>query len=221
MREWGPFPGGVPDPNRSGLFEYLNAGKYGTTVDLEADASAASRLIADAHVLVEALGPGMLDRLGLGVRVLEALRPGLVVVRISDFGHRGPLRDRVATPLTVQAASGWINTRDPDRPPVQAGARISEYVAGGYGALGALTALRTLSSNTTASRRGGRVGAGVAAVDASVPDADGREDAKPRHACHHQIRADDGDRPRRGRLDRDQLPDRAALARCVRDARSA
>src|SRR4029079_8092514 len=26
MREWGPFPGGVPDPNRSGLFEYLNAG---------------------------------------------------------------------------------------------------------------------------------------------------------------------------------------------------
>jgi len=149
MREWGPFPGGVPDPNRSGLFEYLNAGKYGTTVDLEADASAASRLIADAHVLVEALGPGMLDRLGLGVRVLEALRPGLVVVRISDFGHRGPLRDRVATPLTVQAASGWINTRDPDRPPVQAGARISEYVAGGYGALGALTALRTLSSNTT------------------------------------------------------------------------
>ena len=86
----------MPDPNRSGLFEYLNAGKYGTTVDLEADASAASRLIADAHVLVEALGPGMLDRLGLGVRVLEALRPGLVVVRISDFGHRGPLRDRVA-----------------------------------------------------------------------------------------------------------------------------
>jgi crotonobetainyl-CoA:carnitine CoA-transferase CaiB-like acyl-CoA transferase len=25
MRGWGPFPGGVPDPNRSGLFEYLNA----------------------------------------------------------------------------------------------------------------------------------------------------------------------------------------------------
>ena len=59
----------------------------------------------------------------------------------------GRLCDRDATPLTVQAASGWVNNRDPDRPPVQAGARISEYVAGGYAALGALTALRAQSAN--------------------------------------------------------------------------
>jgi len=42
-----------------------------------------------------------------------------------------------------------VNLRDLNRPPVQAGARIAEYVAGGYAALGALTALRTVSSNTT------------------------------------------------------------------------
>ena len=108
MRGWGPFPGGVPDPNRSGLFEYLNAGKHGTTVDLENDTSIASRLIADAHVLVEALPPGTLDRWGFDVHALAALSPGLVVVRISDFGQHGPLRDRVATPLTMQAISGWI-----------------------------------------------------------------------------------------------------------------
>ena len=42
----------------------------------------------------------------------------------------------------MQAISGWISARDPDRPPVQAGARIAEYVAGAYAALGALTALR-------------------------------------------------------------------------------
>ena len=66
-----------------------------------------------------------------------------MVVRISDFGQTGPLRGRDATQLTVQAASGWVNNRDPHRPPVQAGGRISEYVAGGYAALAALTALRT------------------------------------------------------------------------------
>ena len=60
---------------------------------------------------------------GSTLRCLEALNPGLVVVRISDFGQHGPLRDRDATPLTVQAASGWVNNRDPDRPPVQAGAQ--------------------------------------------------------------------------------------------------
>jgi crotonobetainyl-CoA:carnitine CoA-transferase CaiB-like acyl-CoA transferase len=149
LRNWGPFPGGVPDPHRSGLFEYLNAGKLGTTVDLETDASVAGRLIERAHLLVEALPPGALDRSGLDAHALRMLNPDLVVVRIADFGQNGPLRDRDATPLTVQAASGWVNSRDPDRPPVQAGARISEYVAGGYGALGALTALRTLSTRAS------------------------------------------------------------------------
>ena len=149
LRNWGPFPGGVPDPHRSGLFEYLNAGKLGTTVDLETDASVAGRLIERAHLLVEALPPGALDRSGLDAHALRMLNPDLVVVRIADFGQNGPLRDRDATPLTVQAASGWVNNRDPDRPPVQAGARISEYVAGGYGALGALTALRTLSTRAS------------------------------------------------------------------------
>ena len=145
LRRWGPFPGGVADPDRSGLFEYLNAGKLGATLDLESDASAAGRLIAHAHLLVDGMRPGALDRAGLDAHTLSVLNPDLVVVRISDFGQNGPLRDRVATPLTIQAASGWVNRRDPDRPPVQAGARISEYVAGSYAALGALTALRTQS----------------------------------------------------------------------------
>ena len=149
LRRWGPFPGGVADPNRSGLFEYLNAGKLGATIDFDNDSSEARNLIAQADVLVDALPPGTLDRMGLDVPALDALRPRLVVVRISNFGQYGPLRDRDATPLTVQAAAGWVNNRDPDRPPVQAGARISEYVAGGYGALGALTALRTVRTNAS------------------------------------------------------------------------
>jgi len=149
MRGWGPFPGGVPDPDCSGLFEYLNAGKHGATLDLTCAGglSRVRRLIADAHVLVEALPPGTLDHWGLDTNALEALSPGIVVVRISDFGQYGPLRDRVATPLTMQAASGWVNRRDSDRPPVQAGARISEYVVGAYATLGALTALRNRSAD--------------------------------------------------------------------------
>ena len=149
LRDWGPFPGGVTDPNKSGLFEYLNAGKHGATIDLDADSSASHSLIASADLLCDGMPPGALDGFGLDVSALQALRPGLVVVRISPFGQHGPLRDRPVTPLTVQAASGWVNLRDPDRPPVQAGARIAEYVAGGYAALSALTALRTLSPNAS------------------------------------------------------------------------
>jgi crotonobetainyl-CoA:carnitine CoA-transferase CaiB-like acyl-CoA transferase len=135
LRRWGPFPGGVPDPERSGLFEYLNAGKRGATLDLTlaADLATLRTLVASADLLIEALPRGVVDELDLSPRV---------VARISHFGQRGPMRDRAATPLTLQAAAGWVSKRDPARAPVQAGARISEYVAGGYAALGALTALR-------------------------------------------------------------------------------
>jgi crotonobetainyl-CoA:carnitine CoA-transferase CaiB-like acyl-CoA transferase len=148
LRRWGPFPGGVADPDRCGLFEYPNAGKDGATADFTCQRHVAmvSRLIEQADVLIEALPPGALARYGFGVDALQQINPRLVVVRMSNFGQDGPLRDRAATPLTMQAASGWITVRDPDRPPVQAGARISEYVAGSYAALGALTALRIRSN---------------------------------------------------------------------------
>jgi crotonobetainyl-CoA:carnitine CoA-transferase CaiB-like acyl-CoA transferase len=136
LRRYGPFPGGEPDPDRAGLFEYLNAGKRGAVLDLTSDGggAAARRLIADADVLIAA---GT-----VGTVALPQPDPGLVVVHISNFGQRSRFRARAATSLTMQAASGWISARDPDRPPVQAGARIAEYVAGAYAALGALTALR-------------------------------------------------------------------------------
>ena len=143
LRRWGPFPGGKLDPDRCGLFEYLNVGKR--------RAAAARALIGDADVLIDALAPGTLDQSGLGVDALQDINPSLVVVRISNFGQHGPFRDRVATSLTLQAASGWVSPRDPDRPPVQAGARIAEYVAGGYAALGALTALRIASRSRVSS----------------------------------------------------------------------
>ncbi|MDX1389901.1 MAG: CoA transferase, partial [Acidobacteriota bacterium] len=102
LRAWGPFPGAVPHPDRSGLFEYLNAGKEGVTLDLadDADLAVARAVVGDADVLVESLPPGTLDRWGLDGHALQAIHPHLVVVRISSFGQSGPWRDREATPLT-------------------------------------------------------------------------------------------------------------------------
>ncbi|WP_396930313.1 CaiB/BaiF CoA transferase family protein [Mycolicibacterium sp.] len=135
LRQWGPY---------EGLYEYLNAGKRGLTVDLAADSEVLRQLLVEADLLVEDLAPGCAERWewGLDRSSLEDLNPNLVAVRISDYGQDGPRCSRPSTPLTVQAASGWVNSREPDRPPVQAGGRIPEYIAGGYAALGALTALR-------------------------------------------------------------------------------
>ena len=138
------------DADRSGLFEYLNAGKRGQTLDLaqQSDRKLARELIAAAHLLVENLAPGALDSWGFDPGSLQRINPDLVVVRISNFGQDGPWRDRQTTPLTMQAAAGWVAPREPDRPPVQAGARISEFVAGAYAALGGLTALRVAAAKS-------------------------------------------------------------------------
>jgi crotonobetainyl-CoA:carnitine CoA-transferase CaiB-like acyl-CoA transferase len=148
LRSWGPFSAGLPDPDRSGLFTYLNGRKRLVTADLdvEADIAAVHELIAGADIFVENLSPGHPQRGQWGLDGLARLNPDLVVVRISDFGRNGPLRDRQTTSLTLQAASGWVNARELGRPPVQAGGRIPEYVSGGYAALGALTALRVAAA---------------------------------------------------------------------------
>lgn len=135
LRAWG---------SDGGLFAYLNAGKSATTADpaVSVNIDAVQELIAGADLLVESLAPGTLDGWGLDADVLQRLNPRLVVVRISGFGQHGPLRGRETTPLTMQAAAGWVNDREPGRPPVQAGLRIPEYIAGGYAAMAALTAVR-------------------------------------------------------------------------------
>ena len=158
LRRWGPFPGGVPDPDKSGLFEYLNAGKRGATIDLESDASAAADLIAQAHLLVDGMRPGTLDRVGLDARRVAGAQP-----RPRRRPHLGLRADRsVARPRrhAVDRAGGvGLGQQQGSRQAAGAGRRQDLRVRrGGYGALGALTALRTRSANA----------AGVVEVDVSV-----------------------------------------------------
>jgi len=58
-RRRGPFPGGVADSERSGLFLYLNADKRGVTLDLHAveDRRKLDSLLAGADILVHNIPP--------------------------------------------------------------------------------------------------------------------------------------------------------------------
>ncbi|KUH82943.1 MULTISPECIES: CoA transferase [unclassified Mycobacterium] len=148
LRAWGPFREGSQE--HGGLFEYLNAGKHGLTLDFRTTAGIEQvhELIAGADLLVEDLPAGSAERFdwGLDHEALQRINPDLVVVRVSDYGQEGPRREQPSTSLTLQAASGWVNTREFGRAPVQAGARIPEYIVGGYAALAALTALRVANA---------------------------------------------------------------------------
>ena len=63
-------------------------------------------LAGEADVLVESFRPGVVKRLGIDYPTLAALNPGIVYCSISAFGQEGPLRDKPAHDLTVQALAG-------------------------------------------------------------------------------------------------------------------
>ena len=101
------------------------------------------KMCARADVLVENYLPGTLERMGLGYPTLEAANPRLVVCSISGFGQTGPNRDWRAFDPIVQAMSGVSSvTGFADKPPVRAGAAISDTSASLYGTIGILAALQ-------------------------------------------------------------------------------
>jgi crotonobetainyl-CoA:carnitine CoA-transferase CaiB-like acyl-CoA transferase len=103
------------------------------------------QLVAQADVLVENFQPGTLEKWGLGWDVLSAVNPRLIMVRISGYGQTGPYSDRPGFGRIGNAFGGLSFLAGyPDRPPVTPGsATIPDYLAGIYGAMGVLLALRS------------------------------------------------------------------------------
>lgn len=102
------------------------------------------RLIAGAQVVTENFRPGTLERWGLGWGELSRLNPALVMLRISAFGQTGPRRDRPGFGRIAAAVGGLSYVSGyPDRAPVTPGTpTVPDYLAGVFGALGVLVALR-------------------------------------------------------------------------------
>ena len=102
------------------------------------------RLVAGAHVVTENFRPGTLERWHLGWDALAAVRPSLVLVRVSAFGQTGPRRARPGFGRIAAAVGGLAYlSGHPDRPPVTPGTpTVPDYLAGVFAAVGALIALR-------------------------------------------------------------------------------
>lgn len=101
------------------------------------------RLLSEADLLVENFRPGTLERMGLGMQALQAINPRLVVVRISGWGQSGSFADKGGFGSLIEAMSGFAAMNGyADRPPVLPPFAMADSVAGLYGAMLALAALR-------------------------------------------------------------------------------
>ena len=101
------------------------------------------RLLADADIMIENFKPGTMEKWGLDPATLHAINPGLIIVRVSGYGQDGPYSDRAGFGGIGEAMGGWrAIVGDPDRPPSRMGVSIGDSLAGTYGCMGALAALR-------------------------------------------------------------------------------
>ena len=147
-RAFGPFPEGLPHPEKSGLFLYNNTSKRGVVLDLsqEEGRQAFSRLVTWADALIDNHPPEVLEGFGLGWEHLHRLNPDLVYTIITPYGLSGPRAKTLGDELTVIHAGGLGNvlpsrSYDVDRAPVKLGGFQVAYHGGIAAALATLALL--------------------------------------------------------------------------------
>jgi CoA:oxalate CoA-transferase len=149
-RRLGPFPGGIPDANASGLFHYLNAGKRSVSLNLETGAGMQifQKLLATVDILISDHTPSKLAQLNLLYEHAKTCNSALIACAVTPFGLTGPYRDMKADDIVVLSLGGmtaatpgfpdYVVSRENERP-----LRAETYAAGiisGATAAGAILA---------------------------------------------------------------------------------
>jgi len=133
-----------PTLNTSGMFNQWHPGKRSATIAFRTPEGLAllKALIAEADVVVQNFGTGVLERLGLGYEVLRELNPRLVLASVSGYGQTGPQRQYIGYGPSAAALSGLCSvTGYVGGGPEELGISMPDPTAGLTAALGVVEAL--------------------------------------------------------------------------------
>ena len=124
-------------------FVWLNRSKESISIDVKRDhgRTLLHRIAAGADVIVQNLGPGAAERLGLGAEQVRAGDPSKIVLSITGWGSTGPWADRKAYDLLVQCETGLVSLTGTPGDMAKAGVSVADIAAGMYGFSGVLAAL--------------------------------------------------------------------------------
>ena len=128
-RFWGPPFVGDAGPTLLGF----NRSKRSVACDLHSPEGRelCLALAQTSDVFVENFRPGTMARFGLGYEVMREVRPDIIYCSISGYGQTGPMAQRPAVDLMVQAASGLMSlTGEPDGRPMKAAAPVADVMGG-------------------------------------------------------------------------------------------
>lgn len=107
-RSVGPFLPADRTTGSSLHFGHYNTSKRSVVLDRESAEGRAAilALVAGADVVLDGLGVGVLDALGLGYEACRQVNPGIVYCSVTPFGTDGPWSTLAATDLTQLALGG-------------------------------------------------------------------------------------------------------------------
>jgi benzylsuccinate CoA-transferase BbsF subunit len=127
-----------------GYYQAWNRGKKGITLDpgKPQGRDIVLRLVGISDVVVENFSPHVMVNWGLDYQSLQAVRPGVIYLRLSAAGHTGPRSEYSAFAPAVHAFAGLTSLISyPGKAPLGPGFSLSDHVAGLYAVLALLGAL--------------------------------------------------------------------------------
>lgn len=139
LREWPPHKDGA-----ALWWKTMARNKHAVTLDISRPEAReiALRLIGESDIVIENFRPGTLERWGFDPAALSELYPRIVWVRVSGWGQTGPNREQGGYATIAEAFSGLASfTGHADKGPTVSAFPMGDYLAGVFGAFGALAAI--------------------------------------------------------------------------------
>ena len=128
----------------STFFCMLNMNKKSVTLNLKSERGREmfQALAKTADVVIENLGPGAMERLGLGHEALAKLNPRIITASVKGFGSDGPYASYKSFEMIAQAMGGVMSvTGTADGPPTKVESGIGDTATGLHAAIGILGAI--------------------------------------------------------------------------------
>ena len=124
-------------------FVWANRGKQSVTLNLKSPEGMAvlHKLLDGADAFVSNLAPGATARLGLSPADLRERHPQVIPLEIDGYGPGGPLSNKRAYDLLVQAESGSCASTGYAGMPAKPGAAVADTTTGLYSALSIMALL--------------------------------------------------------------------------------